>query len=153
MNTLLMSPFAYRIRPNVIPQGYDRFVHRCLTQDAIPNVKNLANKISRPFSNIKKTEDAYELYLSVPGFTKENIKISTDQDLLHIEGTMEEMSSEDYKYNHKEFGTQNFKRSFRLPEFVNYDNITAQCKDGILLVKLGFKAEEAVKSPVNITID
>ena len=153
MNTLLMSPFAFKVKSNAYPTSFNRIIDQFVGQEAIPAIKKFNNKIASPSTNIMKTEDAYELYLAVPGFDKEQINITTEKDILHIEGKIGDTSSEDIKYNYREFGVNNFKRSFILPENVDFEKITAQCKDGILMVKIGLKIEEATKSTLNITIE
>ncbi len=153
MNTLLISPFAYRVKPNNLHPGFNRLIDQYIAQDVIPAVKKTTSKITSPLTNIKKTADAYELLLNVPGYVKEQINITTEEDVLHIEGSIEETTANDVKYNYREFGLYNFKRSFRLPENVDYEKISAQCKDGILLVKIGLKVEETQKTAMNITIE
>lgn len=148
-----MSPFAFKVKSNAYPTGFNRIIDGFVGQEAIPAIKKLNNKIASPSTNIMKTDDAYELYLSVPGFDKEQIKITTEKDILHIEGKIEVTSTEEIKYNYREFGVNNFKRSFILPENVDFEKISAHCKDGILMVKIGFKKEDVTKSTINITIE
>ena len=153
MNTLLISPFTYRVKPYKIHPGFNRLIDQYIAQDVIPRVKTTTSKITSPLTNIKRTAEAYELHLNVPGYIKEQIKITTEEHILNIEGSVEETPVNDVKYNHKEFGFYNFKRSFRLPENVDYDKISAQCKDGILVVMIGLKVEETQKTAMNITIE
>lgn len=153
MNTLLMSPFAVRLQPNRNMQDFNKWVDRFITNEAIPAVKNVTNKLGSPLTNIKKLEDGYELMLAVPGFSKEQIKLSVDENTLSVEGTFDTEVKPDEKYNYKEFGIKSFKRSFILPENVDLDKITASSLNGVLSITIKEKAAEPKAQPKSISID
>ncbi|MBK6566738.1 MAG: Hsp20/alpha crystallin family protein [Saprospiraceae bacterium] len=95
---------------------------------------------SKPKANIFTKNDGWEISLSLPGFTKEDVSISLDRHVLKISGTQEAKKEE---YNRKEWSLESFDRSFRLPEDANMEEISAEMKNGILTVFL-HKTEKKV---------
>lgn len=95
-----------------------------------------------PSVNISESEGGYHIELSAPGFSKEEIDINVEENTLTVSGKHEEKKEETNKrYSRKEFGYQNFKRSFTLPELVNTDQIAAKFENGILTLDLPKKSE------------
>jgi HSP20 family protein len=56
------------------------------------------------------------------------------------------------KYTRREFRYHALSRSFALPEAVDADKVTANCKDGILLIHLLKKEPEKAQPVKQITI-
>lgn len=100
-------------------------------------------------ANVTETENGYELQLIVPGFTKEDIKISLENNLLTIAG--EKKSENDVKPLRNEYQFKPFKRSFSLDKHINAEAITASHVNGVLVLNLPKNAE--VKTTKNITIE
>jgi HSP20 family protein len=83
---------------------------------------------------------------SVPGFTPEQIEISIQGDVLTLRGSQEQEERDDQEnYYLREYRAQNFQRSVRLPVLVSADQATAECKDGILTLRLPKSEESAVQ--------
>lgn len=101
---------------------------------------------SMPAANIKETEKNYHIELASPGMNKEDFKIEVDEDLLTIrsekESDKEENSS---RYTKREFNYTSFVRSFRLPEEVDSENISAKYEGGILQLEIPKRAVEEKK--------
>ena len=96
-----------------------------------------------PAANIKEEDTKYWVELSAPGYTKENINVSVEDDTLTITGEVK-FENEETKENYvkREFRRGNFKRSFNLNGMVNIDTIDAKYNDGILTIELPKVAEE-----------
>lgn len=104
---------------------------------------------SIPAVNIQETEDEFKVEVAAPGKTKEDFQIELDNDLLTIssEDKREEESTEKKgNYTRREFSYTKFKRSFRLPETVDFGNIGAAYNNGVLELTLP-KREEAKAQP------
>lgn len=100
-----------------------------------------------PKVNIKETADEYVIEMAVPGINKSDVKISIDNRILSISADQShESESSDDQYTRREFSFETFKRTFKLPNSVNDDNINATYADGILKVELP-KKEEAKEKP------
>jgi HSP20 family protein len=98
------------------------------------------NSSLNPATNIKETDDAFELRLLVPGYNKDLINIELDENVLTISAEVE-AEKEDLEWR-KEYTTESFSRSFRLPKTVDIDAIKAEQKDGVLQLEIPKKKEE-----------
>jgi HSP20 family protein len=98
--------------------------------------------------NIKENKNNFEIEMAVPGFSKENIEVSLDEDVLHISAKKSKDNAKDNKdYARKEFCYNEFERRLQLPSSVNRTkNVKATYKDGILILQLD-KNEEAQARP------
>ena len=105
-----------------------------------------------PAANIKEEETRYFVELSAPGYSREDIKVSVEDDTLTISGEVK-TESEEKKENFlkREFRSGNFKRSFNLNGMVNVENIDAKYENGILKIDLP-KVENEVKKLKEIKV-
>ena len=107
--------------------------------------RSISPQVSLPKINIKEGDNAYVLEVAAPGIAKEDFNIQLEDGLLTVSSQKkEEKEEENKKYYKREFSHQTFKRSFRLPENVDAENITANYVDGVLSVQvpLAQKAKE-----------
>jgi HSP20 family protein len=89
--------------------------------------------------NIKETDQSYELSLAAPGLKKDDFKISTDKNILHISFEQKEENKEekeDGKWLRTEYRMRSFKRSFNLNEKIEAAKIAAKYADGVLAITL-----------------
>lgn len=92
-------------------------------------------------TDIKEIEGGYELLAELPGFKKDELKISIDGDWLTIEAERkEENLDEGEGYLRKERRYGSFKRSFGI-EDVDHSKIGAEYVDGVLKLSLPKKQE------------
>lgn len=102
--------------------------------------------------NIKETEGAYELHVVAPGLSKEDFKLSVEDNVLKVTFEHKEENKEQTdKWLRNEYHFRSFKRSFTLSDKVNADAITAKYNDGILNINVP-KKEAAEKSTKDITV-
>ena len=110
--------------------------------------KNLGfNSFGRnmPAVNIKETNKDFNLEFVAPGFKKEDIKVSIDDNILTISAEKENEKQENSeRYTRKEYSYNSFSRAFSLPESVNFDKIDANYSDGVL--KLSIPKKVVAKS-------
>ncbi|MEJ2004876.1 MAG: Hsp20/alpha crystallin family protein [Cyclobacteriaceae bacterium] len=98
------------------------------------NQKRLA---STPAVNIREDKNHYVIELGAPGFDKDDITLSTKNDMLYIYGERKvETPEEDNTYSHREFNMKTFNRRFQLPSDVEEDHINANFKNGMLMVNI-----------------
>lgn len=112
------------------------------------------NRMQRdlPSTNIKELDDRFEVELAVPGFDKDDVNIELNDGLLTISSEKsEEKEDKDARYSRREFFYQSFKRSFRMPDNVNEENIKAQVKNGILKVEIPKRNEEKKAKTIQIS--
>lgn len=106
------------------------------------NTVNLFNNLWRdclmptnfkPNFDIKENNKDYTLIGEVPGFNKENLDITIEENYLTIKGIKSE-DKEDYILQERQTG--NFIRYFKLNETMDTDNIQAELKDGVLICNI-----------------
>ena len=98
-----------------------------------------------PAMNVKELEKDYEIEFAAPGFLKDDFEVTIDHNMLNVSGnkTKEKEEKED-GYTRKEFSYNSFKRSLKLPEFVNTAAaVKATYENGIL--KLNLHKNEKMK--------
>ncbi len=106
-----------------------------------------------PAVDITESEDAYLVGVELPGLTKDDVKITMENNVLTIHGEKKqekEEKREDYHRSERTYGS--FQRSFTLPSSVKSDKIEAQYKNGILTVTLP-KVEEAKPKAIEVKVN
>jgi len=89
----------------------------------------------------------------MPGAKKDNIKISVEEDSIHISGKVEreeEEKKEDYYYSERAYSA--WERTIPLPVKIKPDDVKATYKNGVLQVTLP-KSEEAKAKVKDIKIE
>lgn len=130
--------------------GYDSLFDQMF--NGFPAFERSFDKMRSPATNIYESKDQFELELNVPGRSKEDFKIVIDQNLLMISYEKKtETASEEIKTVRREFGYENFKRTFTLNDQVNTENIQARYENGLLKITLP-KKEEKKESVKQITV-
>jgi len=106
-------------------------------------------EMSLPAMNVKEKEDNFEVELAVPGFSKDTIKVSLENDLLHVcaEKSKDETEEKEEGYTRREFSYNQFDRKLKLPSSVDQNQeVKAVYRDGVLTLNL-FKKVEATEPP------
>lgn len=108
---------------------------------------------SVPAVNVKENDNNFEVELAAPGFRKEDFQISADNGLLTISAERkEENEKQENNYTRREFGYSSFSRSFRLPDHVDQENISAKFSDGVLRMIIQKNEKAKAKKPKTIQI-
>lgn len=100
-----------------------------------------------PAVNVSEEKDAFRLSLAAPGMSKADFNVDVDGDILTISAEKEEKKeSKDGKVNREEYNYSSFSRSFRLPEGIKRENISAVYQDGVLKLTLPKKEERQTET-------
>ena len=112
------------------------------------NMENETYHIS-PAINILEHEKGFVIELAAPGFSKEDLKISLDSNVLTIsaEGKKDQ---EKVQYLRREFACGKFSKSFTLPKSIDIEKISADFDKGILRVNLPKKEELTITKQIKI---
>jgi HSP20 family protein len=103
-----------------------------------------------PSFDVRETGDRYIFKADLPGLRDSDVEISLDNNRLTISGHREaEEVNESDKYYAVERSTGSFHRSFTLPTGIDGDKVTAELKDGVLMVEVP-KAPEAQPRKVQL---
>jgi len=91
-------------------------------------------KENLPPVNLKKGNTHFEFEIAVPGYSKDELEIIIEGDLLKVKGhkNAEGGVPEKETYILEEFDYESFERCFRLSPEIAKDEVSATCKDGIL---------------------
>lgn len=104
---------------------------------------------SVPAVNVSETEDNFTLEVAAPGKTKKDFNLELDNGVLSIsseEKQEDEQKDKNGRFTRREFSYSSFKRAFTLPETVDVEKISAQYKDGVLVVTLPKREEAKVQA-------
>ena len=113
-----------------------------------------ANNIMR--TDIKESEDGFELYIDLPGYKKEDVKAELKDGYLTISAqtSTDSDEKEDGRYIRRERYYGTCSRSFYVGKEVTQDEIRARFEDGILKVAVPKKqAKPAVEESRYIQIE
>lgn len=104
---------------------------------------------SQPSVNIREEANLFCIEVAAPGLNKEDFRLEIENGYLKISAEKErkEEQHEEGKFMRREFNFTRFERSFRLPDTIDAEAISARYENGILLVDLP-KVEAARKEPV-----
>ncbi|KAA3621450.1 MAG: Hsp20/alpha crystallin family protein [Flavobacterium sp.] len=104
---------------------------------------------SIPPMNVKESDSSYDIELAIPGFSKDEIGVSLENDVLHVSASKEkETVEEDVEgYTRKEFNYNSFDRKIKVPNTVNQDlEVKATYNNGVLNLQLA-KDTVAIDQP------
>jgi len=90
-----------------------------------------------PAVDVTETDKEYAIKAELPEVKKEDVKVNVDNGCLTIQGERkQEKEEKNKKYHRIERSYGSFFRSFTLPDDADATKISAECKDGILNIKL-----------------
>ena len=127
-----------QFRPFAI--GFDRYF------EDLERMSNISQTNYPPYNVVKEDDEHFSVELAVAGFSKKDVSITKEKNVLVIEGNVEDESKD---FVHKGLASRAFKRSFTLADDVEISG--ASLKDGILVVSLERVIPEEDK-PVSIKI-
>lgn len=106
-----------------------------------------------PTANIKETGKEYQIDLAAPGLTRQDFKVSIENNLLSVSAEkQEEKEEKDVDYSRREFSYNTFCRTFQLPENSKADKIDARYENGILKVIIPKKEITVEKAAKQIAV-
>ena len=123
-----------RRNSNWLPDVFNDF----FDTDFLPKVN--ANTTA-PAINVIEKKDEYDVELAAPGMTKEDFKVSLDEDrnlVVELDKKVEktEENKDTGHYLRREFSYTKFHQTLLLPDDVNREAISATVENGVLKVVL-----------------
>jgi HSP20 family protein len=107
------------------------------------SVFETAKTFRTPETNVSKTEEEYTLKISVPGLTKEDLKISTKEGVLKI--TFEKEEKDD-----KHYFVGSFIKSYNIPDDVKEKDIEGKVENGILTLSLPIDKKKSLERLISL---
>jgi len=106
-----------------------------------------------PKADIIESEKEYLVKAELPEVQKKDIHVEVEDGALVVRGERKyEKTDKGEKMQRMERFYGEFRRSFMLPDDVDIDHITAESKDGVLLIHLPRAAKETRTAPVQVRI-
>lgn len=136
-----------------LPSFWDNFFSRNMMDWDNQNFSTTDTTL--PAVNVKENDEAFEIEVAAPGMTKNDFRVSLENNLLTISSEKKEERKEEEKgrFTRREFSYQSFQRSFTVPEnLVEGDKISAKYCEGILCITLPKKEEIKPKPAREISI-
>ncbi len=96
-----------------------------------------------PFNLERLAEDRYRITLAVAGFTRDEIEITAQQNLLLVAGRKAD-AADTGNFLHLGIANRSFERRFELADFVLVED--ARLNDGLLVIDLVREVPDAMKS-------
>jgi len=87
-----------------------------------------------PATNIREDENQFEIQLAAPGMKKDDFSLQMENNVLAITYERKDENGKDENYLRREFGMENFTRSFSIPKTADAENIKARYENGILYI-------------------
>lgn len=132
------------------------------------NVPGLRNEIDRLFADfferpsgdfgrftppadLYETDEAYEVEMELPGFSRDDVQVTIEQGMLTISGRRAEERTENENYHLRERSVGRFSRGFSLPASIEADQVEARFDEGLLRVTLP-KAAEARTRKIEVDV-
>ena len=105
-------------------------------------------------TDIKETEDQYVLTVELPGFNKEDVKLSLKDGYLNISATAQSEDEEkEGKFLRRERYTGSMTRSFYVGEDLTEEDVKAKFGNGVLTLSLPKEAPKKIEEPKYISIE
>ena len=130
-----MTLIKWQPKPMNVFDDMDTMIHSFFNTDWNFPVRDTRNW--SPAVDVKETDNSFVLTADIPGLTKKDIKVNVANGKLSISGERSyetDQENDNYHYRERRFGA--FDRSFKLPDTVDEDNISASFKNGILSIQL-----------------
>lgn len=105
--------------------------------------------------DVMEFENTFEIRAELPGMNKNDIQVHVDNDVVTVSVEKEDKRGEDkeeqgVRYHRMERSSQYVRRTVRMPETANLDQIKAKYDNGVLKLNIPKKEEERPWQRVNI---
>ena len=149
--TLVPSVFGENLF-DMFDSDFDRMFNSALMRN--PVMGKRANHVMK--TDVRETENAYELDVDVPGFKKDEVSVQLEKGYLTISaGKKLDKDEKDNKGNYirRERYDGACTRSFFVGENIRKEDITAKMEDGILRLTFPKKAQAEIEQSRTIAIE
>ncbi len=99
--------------------------------------------LSTPETNIEKTETEYKVSISVPGLTKDDLKIMTKEGILKISYEKQEGENGNYFVG-------SFVKSYNIPDDVKEKDIVGKVENGVLTLLLPIDKKKTLERFISL---
>jgi HSP20 family protein len=131
---------------------FDRFFAESMRRCPRVPAEGRATQDWAPAADVSETEAEYLIKADLPEVRKEDVSITVQDGVLTLSGERrQEKRAEGEKLHRIERVYGSFARRFALPENADEQGITAECRDGVILIHIP-KVRVVQPQPRQITI-
>ena len=134
------------LRPSIFNDNFTDSLFDAFFHDSFWPARHFGRtQVTQMNTDIKETEDNYQIEMELPGFTKEDVKADLKDGTLTIEASHSENKDEkdqEGKYLRKERYSGSMSRSFYVGEQITQEDIKAKFADGILTILVPKKEKQ-----------
>lgn len=108
--------------------------------------EGLATSSFAPAVDVYEDEHNFTLKIEVPGIEEKDLNVHVENNTLFVQGERKfekEEKQENYRRIERQYGS--FTRTFRLPQTVDAEHVSANYDKGVLKIQLAKKAEAKPK--------
>ena len=105
--------------------------------------------VYRPLADILETGDGVVVLLEMPGVSRDDVEVSLERRVLTVRGRGRMTRPEGYRLAYAEYSEGDYERAFTLSQDVDEAKITAEMKDGVLMLVLP-RAEVATPKRIEV---
>jgi HSP20 family protein len=106
-------------------------------------------QVYRPNVDILELPHELLVHADVPGVRGEDVDISFEDGSLTVHGKVKARQPDETDFLSREYGVGDFYRTFRVSEEIDPSKITAECRDGVLVLHLP-KSEAAKPRKIQV---
>jgi HSP20 family protein len=106
-------------------------------------------RVFLPNADIYETPNELKVVLEMPGIEKNNVEISIEDGILHVESRLDLSKYAGLQPLYTEYNVGHYARSFQLSSKIDQSKIAAEMKDGVLSLTLP-KAEDAKPRTIQV---
>lgn len=139
-----------RFSPNRMQTEFDRIFNDFFPARHVHRASANGHNGWTPNVDLSESDDGYTLAFDLPGMNKKDITINFQDSVLTVAGNREGVTAEEgQNFLRLERRSGAFERSFKIPNAIQTDKISAAYKDGVLTITL-LKAEEV--KPIKVKV-
>jgi HSP20 family protein len=105
----------------------------------------------RPNVDIVEKAEDFEIYVELPGISKEDVKLGVNDNILTIRGERKLPEHNGKEYHRQERCYGKFERNFTLSRDLDVEKIEANFKEGVLRIGIP-KLEEAKPKEIEVKV-
>mgnify|MGYP001198527092 FL=1 len=118
--------------------GFDRMLNALENASRVTTIDNWP-----PYDIVKRGDDDYRITMAVAGFTRDDLTVTQEHNMLMVSGQKPDEAEEDGQYLHRGIAGRSFQRRFELADHVKVED--ASLDDGLLRIDLKRELPEEMK--------
>ena len=108
--------------------------------------RTVAGRFYTPTTDIVETDKALLVTMDVPGVQKENVKVKLENNVLEVEGHIDDSPYRSLSPIYSEYNIGHYSRRFTVSNKVDTKNIEANLTDGVLTLTLPMLPEAEART-------